>query len=297
MRLFVVSQIGRQSVGKSFLFNHMFKTKFLNRSGRCTQGINLAIRDLKSNIEGHNSFMKNDKLLIVDTEGLGSLDKVKKLRGKEVNFDRCMVLFCLSISNALIITLKSEIDQETADLLSVCCWALTNLKINKNSPPHIFFVLNQQADTKAKNYMKSLNACIDQIVDNPVYQRENIRDYIHISNENFHILPSAVNTDERNFKGLYGYPVQRLTIKPLFTEMCQTLGQKIIKTIEREVRSSLYTFEDLMNMCGGSFRMITQFPELLRFKNMSEYICNNKLREYVTKLQNDWNQKIATDYH
>ena len=36
VRLYVVSQSGRQSVGKSFLFNHMFKTKFLNRSGRCT---------------------------------------------------------------------------------------------------------------------------------------------------------------------------------------------------------------------------------------------------------------------
>ena len=93
-----------------------------------------------------SSFSKNDKLLILDTEGLGSLDKVKRLRGKDINFDRCMVLFCLTVSNAMIITLKSEIDQETADLISVCCWALSNLKIHKMSPPHIYFVLNQQAD-------------------------------------------------------------------------------------------------------------------------------------------------------
>ena len=50
VRLFVVSQIGKQSVGKSFLFNHMFKTKFLNRSGRCTSGINIALRDLNTSI-------------------------------------------------------------------------------------------------------------------------------------------------------------------------------------------------------------------------------------------------------
>jgi hypothetical protein len=87
----------------------MFKTKFLNRSGRCTQGINMAIRNLKNDIVKSN-FTKNDKLLILDTEGLGSLDKVKRLRGKDINFDRCMVLFCLTVSNAMIITLKSEID-------------------------------------------------------------------------------------------------------------------------------------------------------------------------------------------
>jgi hypothetical protein len=78
----------------------------------------------------------------LDTEGLGSLDKVKRLKGKDLNFDRVMVLFCLTVSNALIFTLKTEIDSETADLLAVCCWALQNLKISKTSPPHIFFVLN-----------------------------------------------------------------------------------------------------------------------------------------------------------
>lgn len=121
----------------------MFKTKFLNRSGRCTQGINIAIRDLNNGSQSHSKFQNHDKLVILDTEGLGSLDKVKRLKGKDMNFDRVMVLFCLTVSNALIITLKTEIDNETADLISVCCWALQNLKINKTSPPHIFFVLNQ----------------------------------------------------------------------------------------------------------------------------------------------------------
>jgi len=54
VRLFVVSQIGKQSVGESFLFNHMFKTKFLNRSGRCTSGINIAIRDLNTSMVNNN---------------------------------------------------------------------------------------------------------------------------------------------------------------------------------------------------------------------------------------------------
>ena len=95
----------------------------------------MALRDLRTNAIDDSIFNPTDKLLILDTEGLGSLDKAKRLNGKDINFDRCMVLFCLTVSNALIITLKTEIDKETADLLSVCCWALQNLKIHKMSPP------------------------------------------------------------------------------------------------------------------------------------------------------------------
>ena len=116
----MVSQIGKQSVGKSFLYNHLFKTKFVTRSGRCTSGVNIALRDLNlTNPQGEES-KDIDKLVILDTEGLGSIDKQKRLKGKELFFDRVMVLFCLTVSNALLITLKSEIDKETAD---ISCYA------------------------------------------------------------------------------------------------------------------------------------------------------------------------------
>lgn len=63
------------------------------------------------------NMQSNEKLLILDTEGLGSLDKGNRLIGKELNFDRVMVLFCLTVANALIITLKTEIDRETVEIL------------------------------------------------------------------------------------------------------------------------------------------------------------------------------------
>ena len=46
----------------------MFKTKFLNRSGRCTKGVNMAMREFNFDLANY------EKLLILDTEGLGSLD-------------------------------------------------------------------------------------------------------------------------------------------------------------------------------------------------------------------------------
>ena len=162
----------------------MFKTKFLNRSGRCTQGINIAFRDLNSHILKDTKFKSHDKLLILDTEGLGSIDKGNRLKGKNIkgdHFDRVMVLFCLTVSNALIITLKTEFDQEIKDLLSICCWALQNLKINKTAPPHIFFVMNQQADCNEDNYLRSLNQVIESMSQNKLYSKDQITKYIHIS--------------------------------------------------------------------------------------------------------------------
>ena len=88
--MIVISQIGKQSVGKSFLFNNMFKTKFLNQSGRCTVGVNMSFREI------NNNESNNDKLLILDTEGLGSTIRAK-IKGIDINFDRVMVLFCMIV--------------------------------------------------------------------------------------------------------------------------------------------------------------------------------------------------------
>ena len=104
-----------------------------------------------------------------------------------------MVVFCLTVSNAMIITLKTEIDQETKELIKVCCWALTNMKIDKSHPPHIIFVLNQQADTNPENYLSDLNKCVNEISANEMYQKDKIEQYIKIKRENFIVLPNAFN--------------------------------------------------------------------------------------------------------
>ena len=154
------------------------------------------------------------------------------------------------------------------------------------SPPHIFFVLNQQADTNTQNYIRSLNTCIEQITDNPLYNKEKISEYIHICKENFVVLPTAFNQEKRNFENLHNFPVQKSVIKPYFTEQCQNLAKRIIDTIKRSGNHTLQNFDDFMKMAGDSFRTITAFPELLRFKNVNEYLCNKTLRDKVSELVN-----------
>jgi len=48
--------------------------------------------------------------------------------------------------------------------------------------------------------MRSLNACIDQISENALYSKEKISEYIHITTDNFVVLPTAFNQDKRNFE-------------------------------------------------------------------------------------------------
>ena len=50
-----------------------------------------------------------------------------------------------------------------------------------------------------------------------------------------------------------------------------------------------------MKVAGDSFRTITAFPELLRFKNVNEYLCNKTLRDKVTELISH-SQIVTSDY-
>ena len=36
INMYVITQIGNKNVGKSFLFNQVFKTEFLHKNGGCT---------------------------------------------------------------------------------------------------------------------------------------------------------------------------------------------------------------------------------------------------------------------
>ena len=155
----------------------------------------MAIRNIESD--------QDEKLLILDTEGLCAVEKGKRLSGKDVDFDRCMALFCLTVSNAMMITLKGEIDSETVEIINVCCWALQNLKINKMSTPHIFFILNQQTQSNVDNLREQLRKVIKKIIENPMYADDNILEHIAISEDNFFILPSAFNQETRNYEKLF----------------------------------------------------------------------------------------------
>jgi GTPase Era involved in 16S rRNA processing len=105
----VVSILGPQSSGKSTLLNFLFGCDFATSEGRCTRGVyGTYFRLNDDKITNYNA------ILVIDTEGLFAVtnEKDDKYVDRQ-NFDSKLVLFCLAISNFVIINVKGNIDKNT----------------------------------------------------------------------------------------------------------------------------------------------------------------------------------------
>ena len=97
-KLLVVTILGPQSSGKSTLLNYLFDAKFHVSAGRCTKGLNAML--LRSDFE------ETKEMLILDSEGIFSIER------NDPMYDRRLAIFCLAISNVLLINIKGELNIE-----------------------------------------------------------------------------------------------------------------------------------------------------------------------------------------
>jgi hypothetical protein len=81
----------------------MFGCIFATNSGRCTKGIYGSIMKL----EGNEDY---DFLFIIDSEGLQSGEKNKNNEKNDIDFDRKIACFLLSVSHIVLIIVKGEIN-------------------------------------------------------------------------------------------------------------------------------------------------------------------------------------------
>jgi ATPase subunit of ABC transporter with duplicated ATPase domains len=108
----VISILGPQSSGKSTLLNFLFGCDFSTSEGRCTKGIYGTYFKF-SNISLPNC----DGVFLLDTEGLfANLNRKDKVKRKK-DFDAKLVLFCLAVSNIVIINTKGNLDSESTRIL------------------------------------------------------------------------------------------------------------------------------------------------------------------------------------
>lgn len=107
----IITVFGPQSSGKSTLLNFLFGCEFGTSEGRCTKGAygtyfrfsNLRI----SSCEG---------VFLVDTEGLFANFSKKDAEFRK-DFDSKLVLFCLAISDFVIINTKGNLDIESTKIV------------------------------------------------------------------------------------------------------------------------------------------------------------------------------------
>ena len=279
----VVSIFGPQSSGKSTLLNYCFGCKFLTSAGRCTKGIYGSLARLSKPINLSNQF------LILDTEGLDSGGK----RGvSDINFDRTMVLFCLAVSQVVIINIKGELGEEMQNMLQICAYSLLKLKVSKVVCPKIFFVLNQQADPDPNKHLEAMNNLLDKLnEESDLMELEGIKisDLIQVSRENLFILPCAFNIVPLNKPAakLFDSDVVKLTPTTGFANSCALLRQSIVdQLIEMPVneRASFLSMSDWLEMSGVIWETIIRYQDIVKYRNVDELKSYNFLRTVVGNL-------------
>ena len=281
----VVSILGPQSSGKSTLLNYCFGCKFLTSVGRCTRGIYGSLSKLDRPVNLSQSF------LILDTEGLDAIERDDIKDTSMIHFDRTMVLFCLAVSQVVIINIKGDIGSEMQNLLQICAYSLNRLKVSKVKAPKIFFVLNQQADPDPNKHLDAINLLMEKLNSESglIETGVKISDLIQVSRENLFILPSAFNSLQMNKPGAKLFHSNVIKISPTFAfaDKCTNLRLAIIDQLDHMPVDDSAPFQNMsewMEMAGVIWDTIIKYHGIVKYRNIEELMCSNKLGEIATKL-------------
>ena len=283
----VVSIFGPQSSGKSTLLNYCFGCKFLTSAGRCTRGIYASLAQLSRPVNLTNQF------LILDTEGLDGIERANFRDASLIHFDRTMVLFCLAVSQVVIINVKGDIGNELQNLLQICAYSLNKLNVRKVAAPKIFFVLNQQADPDLDKHLESINILMDKL-NGDLMDTEGVKisDLIQVSRENLFILPSAFNSEQMNKPSskLFNSEVTKLSPTVTFADKCTKLRLSIIDQLDNmpvDDRTPFQTMKEWMEMSGIIWDTIVRYQDIVKYRNVEEMMCNNELSKLVSDLMEE----------
>ncbi|KAI6659793.1 Interferon-induced very large GTPase 1 [Oopsacas minuta] len=287
----VVSIFGPQSSGKSTLLNYCFGCKFLTSAGRCTRGIYASLSQLSQPVNCTEQF------LILDTEGLDASEKRDSLK----HFDRTMVLFCLAVSQVVIINLKTDIGEVMQNLLQICAYSLHKLKVSKVVAPKVFFVLNQQADPDPEKHLGAINILLEKLnTESDLMMTEGIKisDLIQVSRKNLFILPSAFNSQQINrpAANLFDSEVIKHSPTQTFAKACEKLRLSIINqliSMPQDERAPFKTMSEWVEMSGVIWEIIVKYQDIVKHKNVEEMMCHNRLGMIVTDLI----KKHISDHH
>ena len=282
----VLSIFGPQSSGKSTLLNYCFGCKFLTSAGRCTRGIYGSLSRLSRPVNNSNNF------LILDTEGLDAIERGNIKETSVIHFDRTMVLFCLSVSQVVIINVKGDIGSEMQKLLQICAYSLGKLKVRKVAAPKIFFVLNQQADPDPNKHLDSINILMEKLnKESELIDTDGLKvsDLIQVTKENLFILPSAFNSELVNKPGAKLFDSKVIKISPAmaFANKCADLRLAIINGLDNlptEERQPFKNMSEWMDMSGVIWDTIIKYQDIVEYNNVEEIVCSNELNGIVSDL-------------
>ena len=283
----VLSIIGPQSSGKSTLLNYVFGCKFITSSGRCTRGVYASVMELSEPINDSKFF------LIIDTEGIEATEREEITNASNIHFDRTLILFCLSVSNIVIINLPGEIDVRIKELLKICAFSLNHLRVNRATLPKIIFVLNKVADpnlSKRKDALKILIKSLDDEIEDTKHSKKiKISDQINLTEEDLFTLPNAFNTIsiDTPTEEIFDKRVIKQIPASNFALECSELRKSIFNQLKDSPPNNRPTFTSMsewLSMAGGTWNSIIRFQDIVRYKDLNEVKDHEQLDKFVEEL-------------
>jgi len=140
LRVYVISIIGLQSSGKSTLLNSLFACRFAVSVGRCSRGLFMRLLFLDKEVAKD---CKVDAILLIDSEGLGSPEKMGDVEAEKK--DRLLATFAMGISNLAIVNVLGEYLKELTEILQIAVVTMTRLE-KADIAPDLMMVQHLQTE-------------------------------------------------------------------------------------------------------------------------------------------------------
>ena len=268
----VISVLGPQSSGKSTLLNFLFGCDFSTSAGRCTKGIYGTFLKL-------SNFNACGGVLLLDTEGLfGLLNKAEN--SQRDKFDRKLVLFCLAISDFVLVNFRGDIDKTLSDLLMITLQdSLIKLQQGNTILPEMMLILNQNAQTDKEHHLRDINKMTEY----------------GFTVDNVTVLPLAFDTEEIQMEALVD-PIIKKDPKSDFSKKCRNITDKIFhKITTRQVKQR--TLENIFDTMEKIWETMSRYPSLLKHGTLKDKEIEEAMRNWVNeKIVNKWREQLSDQF-
>ncbi|XP_049318924.1 interferon-induced very large GTPase 1-like [Astyanax mexicanus] len=228
-RVFVLSVLGLQSSGKSTLLNTMFGLQFAVSAGRCTRGAFMQLIRVK---EDAKEELKIDYILVVDTEGLQSLQLVSKQSA--LAHDNELATFVTGLADLTLINIFGENPAEMQNIIQIVVQAFLRMKKVRLTPSCMFVHQNAtdiSAGEKNMEGRRRLQEKLDQMT--CLAAAEEV-----VSAESFtDVIKFDIQTDVHYFSQLWEGNPPMAPPNPLYSENVQKLKQAILRSAAQKTFS------------------------------------------------------------
>ena len=289
----IISVFGPQSSGKSTLLNFLFGCDFHTSTGRCTKGVYGTYYKL-------SNFNQYKGILILDTEGLfsGSKEATGEANDLRINFDNKLVLFCLTISDIVLINSKGDLDKYMKEALNVCLDSYITLKNGNINVADMFLVLNQNPHNTMETHLRDISNMFDDLK-NHLKLDENKGTLFSFNRENVVVLTNAfdiknINKNDNAYLSFLSEDiVKRKPTKKFYDDCCDLCQRIFTKISELKLKNkNKLSLDGALKEMDRIWQMINSYQYLSIDKNIKESEWRQKMNNFVHQEIVHFNEKI-----